>query len=402
MQASGAPGDDDWRPHAEAAGMGYDAGTRDQEASDGLDDTLREAYVLIVSCQNCSIMYRFFMGWKQAEQFREVQKKIDGYIQLYPFISHLDITRRLDKLCSSANPSCSQIQDIARSPYIPRFIGHQGIGLPVFRLSELRAATNNFSSENLIGCGGFGKVYKGKLRGLMVAIKRCFSSGTETGTPLNWPLRFHIIMGIAHGIVYLHEYCDVSIIHRDLKPSNVLLDSHMNPKITDFGLATILGDTMNEQGIRGTVGYVAPEYIILGRCSGSSKSDVYCFGVILLEIICAKRSSSPFDEDPSCTGLLDQAWKMWTAGRSLELVDPLQRDEPRIAEILRCIQIALLCVEPRQDDRPNMRDVILMLSCDSLRIPSPKRRGYESPQIAPAPPCSKEQITDGAQSLDAH
>nr|CAB3465808.1 unnamed protein product [Digitaria exilis] len=206
MQASGAPGDDDWRPHAEAAGMGYDAGTRDQEASDGLDDTLREAYVLIVSCQNCSIMYRFFMGWKQAEQFREVQKKIDG--------------------------------------------------LPVFRLSELRAATNNFSSENLIGCGGFGKVYK--------------------------------------------------------------------------------------------------------------------------------------------------AWKMWTAGRSLELVDPLQRDEPRIAEILRCIQIALLCVEPRQDDRPNMRDVILMLSCDSLRIPSPKRRGYESPQIAPAPPCSKEQITDGAQSLDAH
>ncbi|KAF8659681.1 hypothetical protein HU200_058279 [Digitaria exilis] len=77
---------------------------------DGLDDTLREAYVLIVSCQNCSIMYRFFMGWKQAEQFREVQKKIDGYIQLYPFISQLDITRRLDKLCSSANPSCSQIQ----------------------------------------------------------------------------------------------------------------------------------------------------------------------------------------------------------------------------------------------------------------------------------------------------
>ncbi|KAF8659532.1 hypothetical protein HU200_058282 [Digitaria exilis] len=265
----------------------------------------------------------------------------------------------------------------------------------------------------------------------MVAIKRCLSSGSssdrkgyctergerilvyeyvtngglgkfifETGTPLNWPLRFHIIMGIAQGIVYLHEYCDASIIHRDLKPSNVLLDSDMNLKITDFGLATILGGTMNEQGIRGTIGYVAPEYIILGRCSGSSKSDVYSFGVILLEIICAKRSSSPFHEDPSCTGLLDHAWKMWTAGRSLELVDPLQHDEPRIAEILRCIQIALLCVEPRQDDRPNMRDVILMLSCDSMRIPSPKRRGYEGPQTAP--PCSEEQITDGAQSLDAH
>jgi len=77
---------------------------------DGLDDALREAYVLIVSSQNCSIAYRFFMGWKQAEQFCEVQKKIDSYIQLYPFISHIDITRRLDKLCSGANPSCSQIQ----------------------------------------------------------------------------------------------------------------------------------------------------------------------------------------------------------------------------------------------------------------------------------------------------
>jgi len=74
-----------------------------------------------------------------------------------------------------------------------------------------------------------------------------------TGIPLNWPLRFHIIMGIAQGIVYLHEYCDFTIVHRDLKPSNVLLDSDMNPKITDFGVATILGSSMNEDGIMGTM-----------------------------------------------------------------------------------------------------------------------------------------------------
>ncbi|RLN28255.1 proline-rich receptor-like protein kinase PERK14 isoform X5 [Panicum miliaceum] len=310
---------------------------------DGLDDTLREAYVLIVSCQNCSIAYRFFMGWKQAEQFSEVQKKIDSYIQLYPFISHIDITRRLDKLCSGANPSCSQIQGAgttlgtsaslsnpeartqedgsgfehtesqtnrtAAQPYLGE--ENKQSGFPVFRLSELKAATNNFSSESLIGCGGFGKVYKGKLRGRMVAIKRCFSAGSSsdrkglllqfeseiktllglhhinivnlkgyciergerilvyeyvpngglgkfifgagTGILLNWPLRFHIIMGIAQGIVYLHEYCDSTILHRDLKPSNVLLDSDMNPKITDFGLATILGSSMNEDGIIGTM-----------------------------------------------------------------------------------------------------------------------------------------------------
>jgi len=77
--------------------------------------------------------------------------------------------------------------------------------------------------------------------------------GAGTGIPLNWPLRFHIIMGIAQGIVYLHEYCDFTIVHRDLKPSNVLLDSDMNPKITDFGVATILGSSMNEDGIMGTM-----------------------------------------------------------------------------------------------------------------------------------------------------
>ncbi|XP_062202371.1 cysteine-rich receptor-like protein kinase 19 isoform X2 [Phragmites australis] len=480
---------------------------------DGLDDTLREAYMVISSCRDCSAMYRFLMGWKQAEQFREVQQKIDSYLQLYPFISHIDITRRLDKLCNSANASCSQIQaageilgpstthsnpdsrtvgdgsglehtesqsiqeaarrylgeehqqsgywehngiqsirknrftwccwwlqDMTRPPYISRFID-QGIGFPVFRLSDRKAATNNFSSENLIGCGGFGTVYKGQLRGgLKVAIKRCFSSGsssdrkqlsrqfeaeikvllklqhinivkllgyciergerilvyeyvpngclgqfifgTGTGIPPDWSLRFRIIIGMAQGIVYLHEYCGVTILHRDLKPSNVLLDSRMNPKIIDFGIARILGSTTNEDGIRGTLGYVDPEYIMLGRCS--CKTDVYSFGVILLEIITVMRCISPFPEGPSHAGLVDYAWEMWTAGRSLELIDPSLHDEPQMAEILRCIQIALLCVEPRPEDRPTMPDAILMLSSGTVSVPSPKRRGYEEAQVAPS------------------
>ncbi|CAL4906969.1 unnamed protein product [Urochloa decumbens] len=504
---------------------------------DGLDDALREAYVLIVSCQNCSIAYRFLMGWKQAEQFRDVQEKIDSYIQLYPFISHIDITRRLDKLCNSADPSSSQIQaagailelsesqsnpdartggngsglehaeseniievahpnqgeerqksghhwehnvqrsirknmfkwccwrleDMSRSTHIPRYIDNQGVGslegyngYAVFRLSDLKAATNNFSNEYLIGCGGFGTVYKGQLHGgPMVAIKRCFSSGsssdqkhlsrqfeaeirvllklrhiniinllgycieqgerilvyeyipngglgkfifgTGTGTPLDWSLRFHIIMGIAQGIVYLHEYCGITILHRDLKPSNVLLDSAMNPKITDFGLARILGSTMNNDGIRGTVGYVDPEYVILDR--SSRKSDVYSFGVILLDVVTAKRFFSPLHQDPPPAGSLDYVWEMWSAGKSMELIDPSLYDEPRMDELLRCIQIALLCVEPRQEDRPNMPDVILMLSSDSIRIPSPKRRGYEDAQVVA--PYSTEQAGPGALDLNA-
>ncbi|CAN6355914.1 unnamed protein product [Urochloa humidicola] len=491
---------------------------------EGLDDALREAYVLIVSCQNRSIGYRFLMGWKQAEQFRDVQEKIDSYIQLYPFISHIDITRRLDKLCNSADPSSSQIQaagailglseshsnpdartggngnglehaesesivevahpnlghhresnvqrsirknrfkwccwwlqDMTRSTHIPPYIDNQGIGYAVFHLSDLKAATNNFSYEYLIGCGGFGTVYKGQLHGgPMVAIKRCFSSGsssdqkhlsrqfeaeirvlmklrhrnivnllgycieqgerilvyeyipngglgkfifgTGAGTPLDWSLRFHIIMGIAQGIVYLHEYCGIAILHRDLKPSNVLLDSAMNPKITDFGLARILGGTMNNDEIRGTVGYVDPEYVILGRCS--RKSDVYSFGVILLDVITAKRFFSPLHQDPSRAGSLDYAWEMWSAGKSMELIDPSLHDEPRMDELLRCIQIALLCIEPRQEDRPNMPDVILMLSSDSVRIPTPKRRGYEDAQVAA--PYSTEQTEPEALDLNDH
>ncbi|CAN6342731.1 unnamed protein product [Urochloa humidicola] len=498
---------------------------------DGLDDALREAYVLIVSCQSRSITYRFLMGWKQAEQFRDVQEKIDSYIQLYPFISHIDITRRLDKLCNSADPSSSQIQaagatlglseshsnpdarirgdgsglehaesesiieaahpnlghhwehnvqisirrnrfkwccwwlqDMTRSTHIPRFIDHQGIcsfegynGYAVFLLSDLKAATNNFSYEYLIGCGGFGTVYKGQLHGgPTVAIKRCFSSdsssdqkylscqfeaeirlllnlrhknivnllgycvergerilvyeympngslknfisGTGKGTPLDWSLRYQIIMGIAQGIVYLHEYCGFTILHRDLKPSNVLLDSAMNPKIIDFGLAGTLGTTMNNYELRGTVGYVAPEYLTSGQLS--LKTDVYSFGVILLDVITAERFFSPMQQDHSRGGLLNYAWEMWSAGKSMDLIDPSLYDEPRMDELLRCIQIALLCVETWQEDRPNMRDVILMLSSDSVRIPSPKRRGYEDAQVAA--PYSTEQTEPEALDLNAH
>ncbi|CAL5093799.1 unnamed protein product [Urochloa decumbens] len=380
---------------------------------DGLDDALREAYILIVSCQNCSIAYRFLMGWKQSEQFRDVQEKIDSYIQLYPFISHIDITRRLDKLCNSADPSSSQIQvsinyckfflhtldsvnlerywgcqkvnqiltqghhwehnvqrsirknmfkwccwrleDMSRSTHIPRYIDNQGVGslegyngYAVFRLSDLKAATNNFSNEHLIGCGGFGTVYKGQLHGgPMVAIKRCFSSGycIEQGERI---LVYEYIPDGGLGNFIFGTGTGTPL------DCNVLLDSAMNPKITDFGLARILGSTMNNDGIRGTV--------------SSRKSDVYSFGVILLDVVTAKRFFSPLHQDPPPAGSLDYVWEMWSAGKSMELIDPSLYDEPRMDELLRCIQIALLCVEPRQEDRPNMPDVILMLSSDSVRI----------------------------------
>ncbi|RCV18442.1 hypothetical protein SETIT_3G301500v2 [Setaria italica] len=448
---------------------------------DGLDDALREAYVLIASCQNCSTTYRFLMGWKQAEQFQGVQKKIDSYLQLYPFISHIDITRRLDQLCKNEHLSCSQaqgvgdrlgssmscsnndartgrdgsglqhtesqtvqsaaehyqsdehqqgghqelneigstrksrftwsfwwLQDKIRLPYIPRSLDRRELGFSVFRFCHLKAATDNFSFENEIGHGGSATVYKGKIHGRLVAIKRystsgsisyrkgyCterremilvyeyipnggldkYISGAGTGMLLDWTRRFSIILGIAQGVAYLHKYCGVTILHRDLKPSNVLLDSDMNPKITDFGIARLLGSALNEEVIEGTLGYVAPEYLLVGRAS--TKSDIYSFGVILIEMIMGKRSFKPSCQRPLHGATEHYAWELWTAGRSLELVDPSLRDEDRVAEILRCIQIGLLCVEPRPEDRPTMPDVIVMLSSESTILPSPKRIGYE-------------------------
>ncbi|XP_072148946.1 cysteine-rich receptor-like protein kinase 4 isoform X8 [Setaria viridis] len=422
---------------------------------DGLDDALREAYVLIASCQNCSTTYRFLMGWKQAEQFQGVQKKIDSYLQLYPFISHIDITRRLDQLCKNEHLSCSQaqgvgdrlgssmscsnndartgrdgsglqhtesqtvqsaaehyqsdehqqgghqelneigstrksrftwsfwwLQDKIRLPYIPRSLDRRELGFSVFRFCHMKAATDNFSFENEIGHGGSATVYKGKIHGRLVAIKRYSTSGSisyrkgaGTGMLLDWTQRFSIILGIAQGVAYLHKYCGVTILHRDLKPSNVLLDSDMNPKITDFGIARLLGSALNEEVIEGTLGYVAPEYLLVGRAS--TKSDIYSFGVILIEMIMGKRSFKPSCQRPLHGATEHYAWELWTAGRSLELVDPSLRDEDRVAEILRCIQIGLLCVEPRPEDRPTMPDVIVMLSSESTILPSPKRIGYE-------------------------
>uniref|UniRef100_K3ZD35 Protein kinase domain-containing protein n=1 Tax=Setaria italica TaxID=4555 RepID=K3ZD35_SETIT len=303
----------------------------------------------------------------------------------------------------------------------------------VFRFCHLKAATDNFSFENEIGHGGSATVYKGKIHGRLVAIKRystsgsisyrkgqarCFEaeiycllkfqhinivkllgycterremilvyeyipnggldkyiSGAGTGMLLDWTRRFSIILGIAQGVAYLHKYCGVTILHRDLKPSNVLLDSDMNPKITDFGIARLLGSALNEEVIEGTLGYVAPEYLLVGRAS--TKSDIYSFGVILIEMIMGKRSFKPSCQRPLHGATEHYAWELWTAGRSLELVDPSLRDEDRVAEILRCIQIGLLCVEPRPEDRPTMPDVIVMLSSESTILPSPKRIGYE-------------------------
>ncbi|MCD9560576.1 hypothetical protein HAX54_019292 [Datura stramonium] len=248
----------------------------------------------------------------------------------------------------------------------------------LYDFTTIEAATNCFSMENKIGVGGFGDVYKGELvSGQEIAVKRLSrrsSQDTKKQGTLSWSIRDKIIRGIVRGLVYLHEDSRPRIIHRDLKASNILLDKDMNPKISDFGMARIFGVDQIEGStniIVGTYGYMSPEYAMHGQFS--VKSDVFSFGVLLLEIISGKRNRSFYQED-KFDDLLTHAWKLWKDGREMELIDPtLIGDSNSRSEIMRCIHIGLLCVQNNLEERPTTALITHILSTDSAILPEPNR-----------------------------
>ncbi|KAL2581414.1 hypothetical protein AAZV13_15G183700 [Glycine max] len=250
--------------------------------------------------------------------------------------------------------------------------------LKVFSYTSVLLASNDFSTENKLGQGGFGPVYKGiQPNGQEVAIKR-LSKTSSQGTAefknelmlidgtrsklLDWKKRFNIIEGISQGLLYLHKYSRLKVIHRDLKASNILLDENMNPKISDFGLARMFTrqeSTTNTSRIVGTYGYMSPEYAMEGVFS--VKSDVYSFGVLLLEIVSGRRNTSFYDGD-RFLNLIGHAWELWNEGACLKLIDPSLTESPDLDEVQRCIHIGLLCVEQNANNRPLMSQIISMLS----------------------------------------
>ncbi|KAL2242402.1 UNVERIFIED_CONTAM: G-type lectin S-receptor-like serine/threonine-protein kinase [Sesamum indicum] len=301
--------------------------------------------------------------------------------------------------------------------------------LPFFNLSVILKATNHFSQSNKLGEGGFGPVYKGVLEeGQEIAVKRlskesrqgldelktelifiaklqhrnlvkilgCCIQGDESmliyeympnksldvilfdqtkSRLLDWPKRFHIINGIARGLLYLHQDSRLRIIHRDLKAGNILLDAEMNPKISDFGLARSFGGNQTEAQtlhVVGTYGYMSPEYAVEGLFS--IKSDVFSFGVLVLEIVSGKRNRG-FSHSDHSLNLLGHAWKLYKEGRSLELVDASLDHKIYSPEVVRSIQVGLLCVQQNPEDRPTMSSVVLMLGNEG-EIPQAKKPGF--------------------------
>ncbi|OEL29472.1 Receptor-like serine/threonine-protein kinase SD1-7 [Dichanthelium oligosanthes] len=208
------------------------------------------------------------------------------------------------------------------------------------------------------------------------AVSTPSNTDTTRGVLLNWNRRRHIIEGIAQGLLYLHKHSRLRVIHRDLKASNILLDGNMSPKISDFGLARIFGSNethANTSRVVGTHGYMAPEYASEGLFS--IKSDVFSFGVLLLEIITGKRNIG-FHQSGNFPNLIGYVWLLWKEEKWFEVIDPCLNVKHPDMEIMRFINVALMCVQDNAADRPTMTEVTSLLVNESVSLPDPKQPAY--------------------------
>ncbi|KAH8952986.1 hypothetical protein BDL97_08G000900 [Sphagnum fallax] len=292
-----------------------------------------------------------------------------------------------------------------------------------FDYNELRVATKNFAEDRKLGAGAYGVVYKGVLaNNIEVAVKQLFiqtqhgseeflneillisnlqhrnlvalkgyclhgkemllvyefvefcdlekflfdTKGEYLSQVMNWPTRMKICLGVAQGLYYLHVSSQTRIIHRDIKASNILLDKDLNPKIADFGLARPIQDGKSEimtQKCAGTIGYLAPEYMLYGQLS--NKADVYSFGILLLETISGTKNRDPNQPEDEVY-LPIRAWKLHSKNSLMDLIDPrLQCSNIELFEVKRVLEIAILCVQTSAEQRPTMFRVVAMLAGDA-------------------------------------
>lgn len=301
----------------------------------------------------------------------------------------------------------------------------------LYSYKELQIASNDFSVVNKIGRGGFGPVYKGKLKdGTLVALKvlsvessqgvreflteintisaiqhenlvslygccvegghrivvygylennsldQTLLGGMRSNIKFSWNIRTKICIGIARGLAFLHEEIQPHVVHRDIKASNVLLDKDLTAKISDFGLAKLFPPNLTHISTRvaGTLGYLAPEYALRGQLT--RKADIYSFGVLLLEIVCGrcnKNDRLPVEKKY----LLEWAWVLYSENKLKELMDvSLEGDQDfDLDEAIKFIKISFLCTQQMPKLRPLMSTVVKMLrgeiGVDEMMISQP-------------------------------
>ncbi|XAR49231.1 Non-specific serine/threonine protein kinase [Bertholletia excelsa] len=297
-----------------------------------------------------------------------------------------------------------------------------------FTLRDLELATDHFSKENILGEGGYGVVYRGRLiNGTPVAIKRLLNNLGQAEKEfrveveaighvrhknlvrllgyciegihrllvyeyvnngnleqwlhgamsqhghLTWEARMKVLIGTAKALAYLHEAIEPKVVHRDIKSSNILIDDEFNAKVSDFGLAKLLGAGKSHVTTRvmGTFGYVAPEYANTGLLN--EKSDVYSFGVVLLEAITG-RDPVDYGRPAQEVNLVDWLKMMVGNRRSEEAVDQNIETRPSTRALKRALLTALRCVDPDYDKRPKMGQVARMLESEEYPIPREDRR----------------------------
>ncbi|GFP97316.1 probable receptor-like serine/threonine-protein kinase at4g34500 [Phtheirospermum japonicum] len=289
-----------------------------------------------------------------------------------------------------------------------------------YSLSELQIATNQFSRENVIGEGGYGIVYRGVLGdGCIVAVKNLLNNKGQAEkefkveveaigkvkhknlvgligycaegaqrllvyeyidngnleqwlhgdvgpvSPLTWEIRMKIAVGTARGLAYLHEGLEPKVVHRDVKSSNILLDRKWNARVSDFGLAKLLGSEKSYVTTRvmGTFGYVSPDYASTGMLNEGN--DVYSFGVLLMEIITG-RSPVDYSKPPGEMNLVDWFKGMVANRRGEEVVDPMIDVPPSPRNLKRILLLCLRCIDLDANKRPKMGQIVHMLEADEF------------------------------------
>ncbi|KAL5759054.1 hypothetical protein ACOSP7_021665 [Xanthoceras sorbifolium] len=303
---------------------------------------------------------------------------------------------------------------LALSPIMERFnslmVAGKKDSVDVIEYHLLESATNNFGESNVLGEGGRGRVYKARFNEkFLAAVKRIEGGGPDAqrefenemnwlvkfqhqniislvgccihgdtkflvyemmqngslenqlhgpthGSDLTWHLRLKIAVNVARGLEYLHEHCNPPIVHRDLKSSNILLDSSLNAKLSDFGLAVTAGTQNKNVKLSGTLGHVAPEYLLEGKLN--DKSDVYAFGVVLLELLIGRRPVEKMSPS-QCQSIVTWAMPQLTDRSKLpNIVDPVIRDTMDLKHLYQVAAVAVLCVQPEPSYRPLITDVL--------------------------------------------